>query len=383
MLRSSAPALAVLSLCLLSSAVVAEGRLLNRNPGFERGLADWQVYVAPRIAATATVRAERGANARHGAGYLRLRLPREAQDNQRDYVRVGQRVPLAAGTLYRYRASVRWNNPGNRLPSAIVSAWVRYADGSYAGVDRWLEDARGADGGWPDARRGYRTIDFLFSPSRDGVAEAYVSLLTHQDGNLDATEVLVDAFRVEEIGPLGVDPDGREGNLLVDGGFDGGRGARPGPDWLVTESNPLGVAELDARLVGEGPARRLRLALPAAGSPDRLNGTWSGLYQNVVLHRGVRYRLSLAVDRRLPDGNAPSILNVFAYKGFGETPETWLGPVDYKFTRTDRHPYCAELAPIETAVYQVTTRLFGWGNEGRQIELDVDDLALEIGTCPR
>ncbi|MEM9562069.1 MAG: hypothetical protein AAGA93_05600 [Actinomycetota bacterium] len=369
----------VLLLCLASVGLVAttaeanDKRLLNDDPGFERGLQAWETYIAPSLRGQAVIETITGPDVRFGDRSLRMRLPASAQDNQRDWIRVGQRLDLDAGREYELSAAVRWNNPGNRLPTAIVSAWCLHADGGYSGYDEFITVAEvDASAG----RNGYLPIRFNFSPGRTGESLCYLALLTHQNENLDATEILVDAFRISELGarPTGVDP--RTGNLLVDGDFDARSGANPGPAWSRTHWNPERVRGLGNRIVGEtNPKLRLTLPENIAGE---LNNTWTGRYQTVSLKAGVTYELSAMIDRNGPGNGVATIVNMYAYlPPTGGNPEQWIGSIDYKFTTEARHPYDQTFTPTVDGDYQITTRVFGWGNT-EPFSVTIDKLALEV-----
>ena len=54
----------------------------------------------------------------------------------------------------------------------------------------------------------------------------------------------------------------------------------------------------------------------------------------------------------------------------------WLGSVDYKFNRSDSHVYSQQFTPLVTGEYHVTIRVFGWGNNGRPLKVQFDDVVL-------
>ena len=342
------------------------------NHGFESGLQGWETYVAPSISRFAAIDSVTGDVARTGNGAVRMRLPAEAADNQTEYISLGQSVALEPANRYRYSVHVRWANPENALPSAIVSAWCRNADGSYNGVDHWITEADAAA-----APGGYVPIAFDFTPNSTEEVFCYIALLTHQDGNTDATEIVVDDLTVTASGAASLEADTRSGNLLGNGSFESGTGAQAGPPWQRTEWNPLTVTGL-VNEVTDGEDRRLHLALPASQNPDRLNETWTGQYQTVRLNAGVAYELSAEIDRQVPAHAAPTIVNIYAYKPETSTPQAWLGSVDYTFTRTDSHRYVQTLIPAETSDYQITVRVFGWGNGGTPVDVLVDDVELRV-----
>ncbi|MGF1663951.1 MAG: hypothetical protein ACFCVG_16070 [Kineosporiaceae bacterium] len=340
---------------------------VTANPGFGGGLDGWTAYVAPSIAGSSAVEAATRVATSSGDGSAaRLLLSAQAQDNQREYISLGQDLQLDPGIRYRYTAMVRWSNPDNRLPSAIVSAWVRNGDGSYSGVDQWIdeEDQRAA----PD---GYVPVTFEFSPNSTEPVFAYLALLTHQDGNIDATEIVVDSLTVTPVGPALVDADARTGNLLTNGDLAAGEAG-----WQRTEWNPTNAAGLQSS-VEQGA---LRLRLPGSADPNLLNDTWTGRYQVVRLNAGVTYELCADVDRAVPAEGVPAIVNIYAYKPETSSQQAWLGSVDYKFDRTDPHRYCQTFVPTETTDHQITLRVFGWGNAGVPIDVTIDDVLLRVAS---
>lgn len=340
-------------------------RLMNFNPGFERGLEGWSVYENPRIANDAIVRVEANSQARFGDRHLFMRLPASAKLNQSEYIHVGQRLKLSNRKRYRYSAHVKWVNPQNSLPSAIVSLWARnVGDGSYNGKDVWI---RSGDN--------YQFIEFEFTPNQSGEVFCYVSLLTHQNG-FDNTDIYVDALRIEEIGEAASDTDPRPTgqNLLANSSFDQGL-----EQWRPTQNNPQGVGGLTRSLIAPDGDRKLRLSLPKAASTTLLNQTWTGVYQQVTLYAGNQYELAATVDRVVPQGTEyPTIVNMFAYKpATQQSDEAWLGSVDYKFNRAEPHPYSQVISVTETTNYIITARVFGWGNDGHPLTVDLDNITLK------
>lgn len=338
------------------------GTLMNVNPGFEGGLRGWQVYEAPSIAGPAIIQVLDNGQSRFHDKQLFMRLPKAATNNQSQYINIGQYLELSSRKRYRYSAHVKWVNKGQtRLPSAIVSAWAQNPDGTYNGKDFFITEGDE-----------YSYISFEFTPNQTGKAFCYMSLLTHQQGFAN-TDIYVDAFRIEEIGDATSDADPRPAgeNLLANSSFGDGFAG-----WTPTYWNPRKVAGLDRYLVGGGGDERMRLTLPGARGNTLLNNTWTGVYQKVTLYAGNTYEISAMVDRVVPDARQyPTIVNVYAYKPATQAgPEAWVGSVDYKFNRADRHRYSQTITPTETTAYQITTRVFGWGNDGRPVKVDLDDI---------
>lgn len=120
----------------------------------------------------------------------------------------------------------------------------------------------------------------------------------------------------------------------------------------------------------------MHMELPCSEDHLYLNSTWTGLFQELILYTGNVYQIEAEVERLVPDSTKyPTIINIYAYKpGSPDSPPVWLGSVDYKFNRSDRHIYSRRIKPTETAVYQIVFRLFGWGNEGKPVMVNVDNI---------
>ncbi|MCM8531281.1 MAG: hypothetical protein NE330_08995 [Lentisphaeraceae bacterium] len=334
------------------------GEAINQNPNFENGLKAWVVYKGTGIGKTAKVEHR----STSGENKVFMRLPKEATLNQSQYVKIGQYLRLSKNKKYSYKARVKWLNPSNKLSSAIVSAWCFDAQKAYNGQDVWVKNGKVTD------------IEFEFSPNATGVVDCYLALLTHQEG-FDNTDIEIHSISISEIGAVAKvkDPRPRRENLILNGGFDESLN-----HWFKTSYNPLNVNGLEARVISKGDPR-LHLELPSASSNTKLNNTWSGYFQTVKLYAGNTYILSASVDRVIPQNKQyPTILNMFAYKPKTDlSAESWLGSVDYKFNRSDKHQYSQEISPTETTEYMITVRVFGWGNEGRPFVVNVDNITLK------
>jgi hypothetical protein len=344
------------------NATLADGPiLLNANPGFESGLNQWSIYQAPSIANQAIVRVDENGQAKFGSKHLFMRLPASATNNQTEYITVGQTLSLSSKKRYKYSVQVRWANAGNALPSAIVSTWALNPDKSYNGKDHWIMDGNG-----------YKNLSFEFTPNESGEVFCYISLLTHQDG-FDDTDILVDALRIEEIGDAAADKDPRPAgtNLLQNSSFD-----QDFDGWIPTYYNPNNVSGLNRSIVSINTDKKMRLELPGASNNTFLNNTWTGVYQSVTLYQGNTYQISANVDRITPNGvQYPTIVNLYAYKpATNQSGEAWVGSVDYKFNRADDHLYSKTISPTETTTYHITARVFGWGQDGRPVGIDLDDI---------
>ncbi len=354
-----------LFICLALAAAPLSAQILkNTNPGFENGLADWTTYKGSGIGTTAIIETRNAvAGFTVGAKHLFMRLPAEATNNQTQYITVGQSLALSSTKRYRYTVKLKWDNSENTLPSAIVSLWARNPDGSYNGRDQWLYNEN------------VNTQTFEFTPNSTGNVFCYIGLLTHQDG-FDDTDILVDSFRIEEIGDAAFDTDPRAANtnLLVNSTF-----GSDFANWTATYNNPNNVTGLNRSIVTVNGNKKMRLELPAAGSPTYLNNTWTGVYQTITLYAGNTYTISMRVDRVLPAATEyDTILNFYVYKpATSSSGQSWLGAVDYKFNRADEHVITRTVTPTETTTYHVTARVFGWGNDGRAFKVNVDDIQLE------
>ena len=321
---------------------------VNKNSGFDSGLTGWQIYKGPGIEDSAKVEIRERSNV-FNSRHVFIRLPSNSKDNPTQYVKIGQYLPLSKSRRYRYAVDVKWLNTENSLKSAIVSVWVReQQNGTFAGQDVWLRSGT------------KQTLTFEFSPTANDIVDCYLSLLTHQDG-FDKTDILIDDFKIEDVGPLILDKDPRPPrNLIVNGDFEEGLKA-----WHETTHNPHRVTGLEKRTNSEGTNNVLELELPGSDDPDLLNNTWIGLYQPVKLYSGNTYTISAKVARLVPSRiQYPTIVNLYAVKPKAPGKLTaWLGSVDYKFNRSDKHVYCQQFTPLVTGEYHVTIRVFGWGEQ--------------------
>ena len=256
---------------------------VNKNTGFDSGLTGWQIYKGPGIEDSAKVEIRERSND-FDSKHVFVRLPSNSKDNPTQYVKIGQYLPLSKSRRYRYTVDVKWLNTENSLKSAIVSVWVReQQNGTFAGKDVWLRSET------------KQTLTFDFSPTADGIVDCYLSLLTHQDG-FDNTDILIDDFKIEDVGPLIVDEDPRpQENLIVNGDFENGL-----KSWHETTNNPHRVTGLEKRATNEGTNDVLELELPGSDDPDSLNDTWIGLYQPVKLYSGNTYTISAKIARLVP-----------------------------------------------------------------------------------
>jgi hypothetical protein len=338
--------------------------ILNRNPGFEYGIYGWETYIEASISTDAIIREEKNC-VLNGKGSLFLRLPSNATDNQKQFISIGQYLPLSKSKQYRLSVHVKWANPEGQLSSAIISIWTKSAEGNFAGKDVWIYD--GDD---------FKYLSFDFSPDSDGNTFCYLSLLTNQAG-YENTDIYVDDFKIEELGYLLVEEDPRPSgiNLLKNSDFD-----EDFASWSNTVNNPHDVAGLNCSLINQSKNNVLRMELPGSGNPEYLNNTWTGICQDIKLYAGNKYRIEVDLNRIIPDlTQYETIVNIYALNpGTSEVTPLWLGSVDYKFNRSGWHTYSKCIKPTQTGDYSITLRLFGWGNEGNPVKLDVDNIEVKL-----
>lgn len=358
-------------LCSVAFPGAAAGAavLLNTNPGFEAGLSGWRVYnPVAALGGQVSIQTTPLAGFTVGGQHLVMTLPRTATDNYTQYMTVGQDLALSTQRRYRFSVRLKWDNKGaaDAPARAIVSTWVRHADGSYSGKDLFIDTA--------DAR----TYSFEFTPSVDGASHAYVGLLTNIEGPR-TTRVLAEAFRVEDLGPAAYEPDGRTGNLVQDPGFESTSTLSPQQGtWRLTEYDPTGAGGLDSTIAIASTGHRLRMRLPASSDPDALNNSWTGAYQSVRLYAGNTYELSADIDREVPEAVVDTIINVYLYRAptvAGDSPE-WLGDIDYVIDSGAQRRYTQRIRVVRTGLYQLTFRNFGWAQNGRGSVAAVDNVRL-------
>ena len=352
--------------------------LLNpNNPGFEKGGQDWDFSKTGKANTYGKIKVVENGQSYSGQKQLYLKLPKQAISNYDDQISIEQEFSLSNQKRYAVEAHVKWLNPNNSLPSAIISLWARNPDQqTFSGKDfDIVADANG--------QTQYERLRFEFTPNATGTVRVWLGLFTHRDGS-DDTEVYVDDFKITEIGDAIVDNDPRTGNLIQNGDF------AQNKDWYITRNNPNNVSGLKQSI----QAGKLRLELPGTNIPDYLNNTWAGVYQTVKLYKGVTYELSADFDRDVPLNNQTrSVANVFAYKPktFSDTgellfDEEWIGPIDYDFNcnkpgntcRNGNHRKTFTFTPTETTDYIINFRVFGWGNNGVPVKVNIDNVDLRV-----
>lgn len=304
-----------------------------------------------------------------------LKLPQEAQINYQDQLSLFQDISgLKTDKVYAVEARVKWLNPENNLPSAIVSFWAKNPDNSFRGKDFVITDGNG-----------YKKLRFEFTPSQIGTTRFFLGLFTHINGNTDDTEIYVDDYKVTEIGDVPKTLDPRQGNLLGDGGFNQYT-AEPtaklftqgGWNYTVESS----VAGLEQSVVLADGNKKLRLELPKAQqSSSQFNTSVTGVYQNVELVGGQTYQLSADFQRISFDqfsAQPNSIVQFIAYRKSNNGEDLFLGPIDVPLSGNGLLSKNFQIVAPESGNYTILVRLAGWGNEGNGVVVDVDNVSLVV-----
>lgn len=299
-----------------------------------------------------------------------LKLPKEANINYQDQLSIFQDVSnLKTDKVYAVEARVKWLNPQNKLPSAIVSFWAKNPDNSYRGQDFKITDGNG-----------YKKLRFEFTPSKQGTTRFFLGLFTHINGNIDDTEICVDDYKVTEISSIPKGNDSRQGNLLRDGGFDK-YNAQPKfnqAGWTYTIESP--VSGLKQSLPMLNGNKKLRLEMPKAWkSNDQFNQSVTGVYQSVNLVGGHTYQLSADFQRKefqQFSSQKDSIAQLIMYRKKASGEDLFLGPIDVPLTNNNLLTKKFTVLAPESGNYTVLVRLAGWGNEGNGIVVDVDNVRL-------
>ena len=301
--------------------------------------------------------------AKSGRKCLSLSIPKDTVGFE--FVTVGQRHALPAGRALEASVWVRWAGgpeaapPGASAtsghPSAIVSFWARHRDetGDFAGRDEWLFDGR------------WTRLSFRFRATDPGLRTlVYVSLLPNQ-APADTT-VLMDDFELTASAGR-AEPEGREGELVQDAGFDGQKSGAAAPPWYFAN---LGGKGISGAVAGEAGRQIFTLAM----GPGTTNYESAQLWQHVELREGVRYEIAARVrwDNFAPDA-PPPILN---YGIFNDATRTWYGPVDQVLEKSaDWKVYRFPHVPPAGGPWKLYVQLNGWGNFGKGVRLSVDEIS--------
>ena len=299
-----------------------------------------------------------------------LKLPEEAKINYEDQLSLFQDISnLKTDKVYAVEAQVKWLNPENDLPSAIVSFWAKNPDNSFRGKDFAITDGNG-----------YKKIRFEFTPSQMGTTRFFLGLFTHVNGNIDDTEIYVDNYKVTEIGDVSSGLDTRKGNLLRDGGFDNYTPTKSfNPNgWTYTVESPVPGLTQSIQTVNQNEL--LRLELPKAKNrKDENNTSVTGVYQNVNLIGGQTYEISADFRRKELDrfgSRENSIVQLMTYRKLTNGEELFLGPIDVELTNNNLVSKNFTIVAPESGQYTTLVRLAGWGNEGNGVVVDVDNVSL-------
>lgn len=301
-----------------------------------------------------------------------LKLPQEAKDNYGDQLSLFQDVSgLKSDRVYAVEAKVKWLNSENKLPSAIVSFWAKNPNDTFRGQDFKITDGDG-----------YKNLRFEFTPTSAGTTRFFLGLFTHINGNIDDTEILVDNYKVTEVGEIAKGKDTREGNLLKDGDFETYKVQQnnwlPGKEgWKKTVSSSIPGLEQTVMSFGDN---RLKLELPKAiDFKDRYNDEFTGVYQNVEFVAGQTYQLQADFQRLKLDKFAQkddSIVQFMVYRKSDNGEELFLGPIDVVLQDNQLVSKSFDLIAPDSGNYTILVRLAGWANEGNGIAVAVDNISL-------
>jgi hypothetical protein len=302
-----------------------------------------------------------------------LKLPKEAKINYQDQLSLFQDISgLKTDKVYAVEAKVKWLNPENNLPSAIVSFWAKNPDNSFRGQDFIITDGDN-----------YKNLRFEFTPAQAGSTRFFLGLFTHVNGNTDDTEIYVDDYKVTEIGDISKGLDPRKGNLLSDGGFDNYTAqpkAKPSNQkgWTYTVESP--VSGLTQSVSMANGNKRLRLELPKAWNNNaQFNKSVTGVYQNVDLVGGHTYQLSADFQRtefNQFSSQKDSIAQLIMYRKRPNGENLFLGPIDVKLTNNGLISKNFSILAPDSGNYTILVRLAGWGNEGNGVVVNVDNVRL-------
>lgn len=354
-------------------SILSSNRSLLKNPGFDSPLGH-EGWLVEKIGKVEEYERNGGKVAavediEGGGKQMYLKLPQQAQDNYGDQLSLFQDVSgLKPDKVYSVEAKVKWTNPENKLPSAIVSFWAKNPNGTFRGQDFIISDGDG-----------YKNLRFEFTPNEAGTTRFFLGLFTHIDGNRDDTEILVDNYKVTEIGKIAKGNDSRQGNILVDGDFGNYKAENWSPDregWTKTVSSS--IPGLQQSMMGEN---RLKLELPKAPNyKDRYNNEFTGVYQNVKLVAGQSYELRADFQRLKLDKFAQkedSIVQFMTYRKKENGEELFLGPIDVVLESNQLVSKNFDLVAPDSGEYTILIRIAGWANEGNGIAVAVDNVSLK------
>lgn len=354
---------------------VLNDKSLLKNPGFEEPLdgTNWIIGKSGRVN-DYDLNVEKVARIEEVEGQgkqINLKLPKEAQDNYGDQLAIFQDVRgLQPDKVYSVEAKVKWTNSENKLPSAIVSFWAKNPNNTFRGRDFTISDGDG-----------YKNLRFEFTPNEVGTTRFFLGLFTHINGNLDDTEILVDDYKVTEIGEIARGNDFRRGNLLKDGNFRTYEARQT--NWLANQRGwektaSSSIPGLGQSMIGEN--NRLKLELPKARNhKDQYNDEFTGIYQNVELVAGQTYQLwadfqRLGLNKFADKGD--SIVQFMAYRKRDDGEELFLGPIDVVLKNNQVVTKNFDLIAPDSGDYTILVRLTGWANKGNGVAVAVDNVGL-------
>jgi hypothetical protein len=298
--------LRVLTLCLLSYAIISRAEVQWQDAGFEifasgehavsRVKTGWEAQKTGRsvIQDKLLVTGIKDATQAHtGEQCVALTIPEDTVGFE--FVTVGQRLPLAANADYEASVWVRWPDGPDTAPagasatsghsSAIVSFWARHRDGTgdFAGRDEWLFDNQ------------WHQLTFRFRATNPEQATLiYVSLLPNQKPA--ETRLLVDDFELKST-PSEITLDQR-GTRLRDADFTKQKPGAVSPPWYFANIGGKGIR-------GENSADGFQMAM----NRDTTNFESAQLWQHVVLLPGTRYDIKARIrwDNFHADAPAPIV----------------------------------------------------------------------------
>lgn len=363
----------LIALAFAHEPLIAGHKQLLADPGFEKSpegrlatgttSAGWEVHRTGRseIQDKLIVRCVSGDAARQENKAVLLGLPKETVGFE--FVTLGQRLSLGAEKEYEASVWVCWKEgPAQKSPeatttsgtrAAIVSFWVRHADGEgdFAGRDEWLFDNQ-----WKQLKFRFRATH----PDRRSLV--YVSLLPNQVPR--QTTVVVDDFILTEVpGESGV--EARTANLIKDGDFDGGDDEKPAPPWHFAN---MGGNQIAGQVVARGDDRYFRMAMNDLTS----NLESAQLWQHVALLEGVAYEVRCRMRWENRGVRRDGAIVNFGF--YHEASSTWYGPVDRVLEPVDDWvTYRFTHIPPYDGPWKLYVQLNGWGNFGRGLTVSFDE----------
>jgi hypothetical protein len=238
-------------------------------------------------------------------------------------------------------------------PSAIVSFWVRHADGKgeFAGRDKWIFDNK------------WKQLSFRFRATHpDQRSLLYVSLLPNQVPR--RTNLLVDDLLLTEM-PGDTGTSTPDPNPLKDGGFDGGDEGKPAPPWYFAN---MGGDKIAGRVIAQNSQRFFQMTMNEQTS----NLESAQLWQHLTLTEGIPYAISCRMRWDNRGGRKDEAIVNFGI--YHEDSNTWYGPVDQVLEPSDDWvTYRFTHIPPYDGTWKIYAQLNGWGNFGKGLAVSFDD----------